>query len=389
MNSLNGFGMIAAILLTLLLPGCGLELGDIPAPKDAELQTRIVTGRYMAGEYHDAIDSTRDQPFVVYHWKYTQGVSLWALLLLDEKLDNPLYTQQVRVSLESYEANGRIKIHGGSEPIDYIGAMAHAILEYSRRTGDNRFLDDALEAARFFHEDVARTPEGLIAYHSDPERGRIWIDALFMVTPLMVKAAAILEDDSYYDDVLDQFRGFSEKLRDEDTGLYHQGFNWHGSGASSGLWGRGNGWMAMAMVECIGALPEDYPGRDELLSLYRDLMAAVVAHQGPGGMWHQLLDKHNSYEETSCTGMFIYALTLGVERGWLDDQYLDAIQRAHTGLLRMISISGNIDNICPGTTTPSSEDGYLKKGPKRNESHGVGPVMLALYGLIPSGQNAE
>lgn len=216
------------VLGMTVLTGCGLELGDVPAPKDAGLQARIVAGRDLAGEYHDVIDSTRDELFVVYHWKYTQGVALWALLLLDERLDSPLYTQQVRASLESYDENDRIKVHGGGEPIDYIGAMAHAILEYSQRTGDNRFLDQALEAARFFHEDVARTPEGLIAYHSDPERGRIWVDALFMVAPLMIKAGTILKDESYYDDVLDQFRVFSEKLRDPEVGLYHQGFNWHG-----------------------------------------------------------------------------------------------------------------------------------------------------------------
>ena len=267
--------------------------------------------------------------------------------------------------------------------------MAHVILEYSFRSDDDRFLDSALEAARFFHHDVARTPEGLIAYHSDPERGRIWADALFMVAPLMAKAGRLLNDESYYDDVLAQFRGFTERLRDPGVGLYHQGWNWHGPGPSPGFWGRANGWTALAMVEVLDTIPDDYPGRDELLALYQDFAGASVEHQGISGMWHQLLNRPESYEETSCTGMFMYALARGVERGWLDETYVHAVERGHAGLSGMISLNGAIDNICPGTSTKSSEQGYLDKEPRRNDSHGIGPVLLGLYGVMRVSDTAE
>jgi len=370
------------MILALLLAGCEPVLKELPAPEDPTLQANIVAARYMAGGYDEAIDSTRDLPYVIYHWRYTQGVTLWALVLLHERTGNPAYLEQVRASLESWDANGRIRIHGGSDPIDYIGAIAHAILEYTQQSGDDRFSDKALEAARFFHESVSRTPEGLIAHHSAPESGRIWVDALFMVTPLMAKAGKILGDETYYDDVLAQFKGFAEKLRDPEVGLYHQGWGWHGPGASPGYWGRANGWAALAMTEVLDTIPADYRGYKELLDLYMDFSSDIVAHQGVGGMWHQLLNRPDSYEETSATAMFIYALARGVQRGWLDQQYLQAIQRGHTGLSRMISIVGNIDNISPGSSTKSSEEGYLDKHPRRNDDHGIGPVLLALYAMM-------
>jgi len=372
--------------LILVLAGCTTDLLDLPAPADAEVQSAIVATRYMAGGYPDVIDRLPGQPYAVYRWGYTQGVTLWALLLLHEQTGNSAYLDQVGAALANYDAHGRIRIHGGSEPIDYIGSMAHAILEYSERSGDDRYLDEALEAARFFRDDVARTPEGLIAYHSKPQGGRIWADALFMVTPLMAKAGRLSDDPSYYDDVLEQFRGFAEKLRDPQVGLYHQGWNWHGSGPSPGFWGRANGWTALAMTEVLDTLPADYAGRDALLTLYRDLGAAIVAHQGSGGMWHQLLDRVDSYEETSCTAMFIYVLARGVERGWLGQEYRTAIERGHAGLSRMISISGGIANICPGTPTQPSEQAYLERGPRRNDSHGIGPVLLATYGVMHAGE---
>ena len=382
MRSVTTYPAIAVGSLAPMLIGCASGLGDLPAPSDPELQASIVAARYIAGGYEDAIDSTRDQPYVIYHWRYTQGVTLWALLLLHERLGNAAYVEQVRASLESWDAHGRIRVHGGSDPIDYIGSVAHAIIEYAQRSGDDRFLDGALEAARFFHEDVDRTPDGLIAHHSAPERGRIWLDALFMVTPLMAKAGAILGDDTYYDDVLAQFEGFTARLRDSDLGLYHQGWGWHGPGASPGFWGRTNGWAALAMTEVLGTIPSGYPGRDALLALYQDFAEALVAHQGVSGMWHQLLNRPDSYEETSATAMFMYALSQGVQRGWLDQRYRDAIYRAHAGLSRQISLAGNIDNISPGSSTKSSEEGYLDKTPQRNDDHGIGPVMLALYGVL-------
>ena len=374
--------VIAAFVLFLSLPGCESGIQDLPAPPDPQVQAGIVAARYMAGGYDEAIDSTRDLPYVIYHWRYTQGVTLWALLLLHEHTGNPAHLEQVRASLESWDAHGRIRVHGGSDPIDYIGAIAHTILEYDRHSGDARFTDQALEAARFFREDVDRTPDGLIAHHSAPERGRIWVDALFMVAPLMAKAGARLGDEAYYDDVLAQFRGFSEKLREPEVGLYHQGWGWHGPGPSPGYWGRANGWAALAMTEVLDTIPAGYPGRGDLLALYRDFAEVIVAHQGRGGMWHQLLDRPDSYEETSATAMFVYALARGVQRGWLDERYLNAIDRGHAGLSRMITLTGNIDNISPGSSTKSSEEDYLDKEPRRDDDHGVGPVLLALYGVM-------
>ncbi len=130
--------------------------------------------------------------------------------------------------------------------------------------------------------------------------------------------------------------------------------------------------------EVLDTIPSGYPGRDDLLALYQGFVEAIVAHQGLGGMWHQLLNRPDSYEETSATAMFIYALSQGVQRGWLDPQYREAIHRGYDGLSRMISLAGNINNISPGSSTKSSEEDYLDTSPQSNDDHCVGPVMLAL-----------
>jgi len=381
---------IGVILLPLLswLAGCNgdwLESAGRVTPELASSKAAVVAARYLAGNYPGTIDSTLDDAVVVYHFTYVNGVTLWALLLWHEQSQNPAYLEQVRVSLEKYRAEGLYR-PGGDDPIDYLGSMAHATLAYCLHTGDERFLQEALDAARFFRDGVSRTPEGLIAHHSAPQRGKIWADALFMTMPLLAKAGKVLNDPTYYDDVLAQFRGFSARLRDRHTGLFHHGYNWHRTGPTPGYWGRANGWVVVAMVEVLDAIPTQHPGREELLALYQDFAAALVARQGPGGMWHQLLNRLDSYEETSATGLICYALARGVQRGWLPADYADAVQHALAGLSRMISWSGDISNICPGTGPQSSENAYLNRAPRRNESHGIGPALLGLYAgtLLPN-----
>jgi rhamnogalacturonyl hydrolase YesR len=372
-----------AALLLAGLAGCDPGLLDPSGrhgPPLTDLKATAVAARYLAGKYPGTINSTLNDPVIVYHFTYANGVTLWALLLWHERTGNDALLEQVRASLAKYQADGRYRPHGGSDPIDYLGSMAHATLAYYLHTGDEQFLDEALDAADFFHDGVSRTPEGLIAHHSAPQRGKIWADALFMTMPLLAKAGAVLDDPAYHDDVLAQFHGFATRLRHPLVGLYHQGYNWHGSGPTPGFWGRANGWVVVAMTEALDAIPEDHPGRDELLALYQDFAAALVAHQGLGGMWHQLLNRPDSFEETSCTGLITYALARGVQRGWLPAEYAVAVRRAAVGLNRMISLTGDIANICPGTPPQSSESAYFNTTPRRNESHGIGPALLGLYG---------
>lgn len=371
------------------LTSCEGVLETLPAPSDAKSQARIIASRYAAGDYPGTINSTLGNEHIVYHFTYTNGVTLWALMLLDGEDGNGDYRAQVRASLEKYAADDLYRPEGGDEPIDYLGSMAHATLVYSRMTGDERFLDEALAAAEYFHSDGARTPADLIAYHENPRRGRIWADALFMTMPLMAKAGQVLGDEVYYDDVLHQFAGFRERLRDPETGLYHQGYNWHGDGPTPGFWGRANGWVLVAMAEALRAIPPTHPGRDELLAAYRDLAAALARYQGSSGMWHQLVDRPDSYEETSCTGLFIYGLARGVEQGWLDMEFADVVRDGHRGLTRMLSLNGDIENICPGTGPQDSESDYFNRGPRRNESHGIGPVLLGTYGTLLLEERAD
>ena len=61
------------------------------------------------------------------------------------------------------------------------------------------------------------------------------------------------------------------------------------------------------------------------------MMAALLKWQRPNGLWGQLVDDPESYDETSATAMFAYAFAEGVRAGVLGDEYLAAAKKAfHT-----------------------------------------------------------
>ena len=41
---------------------------------------------------------------------------------------------------------------------------------------------------------------------------------------------------------------------------------------------------------------------------YKLMMAALLKYQAPDGMWRQLIDRDEAWEESSSSGMFTFAL---------------------------------------------------------------------------------
>ena len=64
-------------------------------------------------------------------------------------------------------------------------------------------------------------------------------------------------------------------------------------------------------------LPAKHKARKPVLAAYRKMMATLLTHQAQSGMWRQLIDHPESWEETSSTAMFTYAFVTGVKNGWL------------------------------------------------------------------------
>ena len=94
-------------------------------------------------------------------------------------------------------------------------------------------------------------------------------------------------------------------------------------------------------------------------------------------MWHQLLDKEDSYLESSSTAMFVYAISLAINEGWIDARYSQIAIKGWQGLTEMITVDGRVKNICAGLNIYNDLAGYYNHPAPLNDIHGLGVVLLA------------
>jgi unsaturated rhamnogalacturonyl hydrolase len=262
------------------------------------------------------------------------------------------------------------------EELDDYGAEGAGTIEVSALDPDPRYRAYVERAAAYATTRQGRLPDGTLA-RAFPRRWTVWADDLYMSVPFLVRMAALTGERRYLDDAVRQVVQFHHLLFDGRAGLmYH---DWYSDTGRPGVafWGRANGWALMAQVELLERLPPDDSRRDTLLALLRRHVAGLARYQDTTGLWHQLLDRSDSYLETSASAMFTWAIARGVDRGWLDPTYAAAARRGWRGVLSRIRPDGRIEGVCAGTGVSDDLADYYRRPTPLNDVHGVGAVLLA------------
>ena len=143
------------------------------------------------------------------------------------------------------------------------------------------------------------------------------------------------------------------------------------------FWGRANGWAMLAQVDLLDRLPANHPQRSILLKLLQQQINGIVHYQSDGGLWHQLLDKTNSYLETSCSAMIVYTIARAVNKGYIEPRYALFAKRGWEGVMSKIHSDGQIEGVCTGTGVGDNLEFYYTRPAPLNDMHGIGTVLLA------------
>lgn len=152
-----------------------------------------------------------------------------------------------------------------------------------------------------------------------------WADGLYMVMPVMTKLYKVTGNPLYLDKLHEYYTYAKELMFDDEAGLFFRDakYVYPQHTTSNGLkdfWARGNGWVFAGLAKVLADLPTDSPYRDEFVSVYRQMAAALAACQQPEGHWtRSLLDpEHAPGYETSGTAFFTYGFLWGINNGLLD-----------------------------------------------------------------------
>jgi unsaturated rhamnogalacturonyl hydrolase len=214
---------------------------------------------------------------------------------------------------------------------------------------------------------------------------RYWIDDMYMIPAIQVQAYRATQEMKYLDRAALAMVAYLDKLQ-QPNGLF-----FHGESAPF-YWGRGNGWMAAGVAELRRSLPASHPHHARIMKGYRQMMAALLQHQDDSGLWNQLIDKSDSWPETSGSAMFTFAFVTGVKEGWLDaNTYGPAARRAWLGLVNQLDAHANLGEVCVGTDKadrvvgPSLEAQlkfYNERPRVAGDLHGQAPLLWTASALL-------
>lgn len=230
---------------------------------------------------------------------------------------------------------------------------------------------------KFISTEQFRFADGTLA-RNRPLANALWLDDLYMSVPALAQMGALTGERKYFDDAVNQITQFSSRMFIGETGLYRHGWIQGMDPHPAFYWARANGWAVVAMAELLSVLPEDHPGRAGVLAQYRAHVAGLAATQGGAGLWHQLLNRTDSYLETSASAMFVYAIARGINRGWLDPlAYGPCASLGWNAVAQKVNAQGQVEGTCIGTGMGFDPAFYYYRPTSVFAAHGYGPVLLA------------
>lgn len=302
-------------------------------------------------------------------WRYQKVCTYYGALIFADATQNESIQKQIIAGYEPFY-KGKRKYHKGHVDYNVFGIWP---LEMYRQTGDENYLKVGLKLADLEFENPRE--DGL------SDLTRFWIDDMYMVGSLQVQAYKSTQNKVYLDRAALTLKVYCDKLQRPNGLFYHRD-------DAPFYWGRGNGWAVAALTEVLLELPRSHEHYNALLNAYQRMLTTLVEYQGEDGMWHQLLDDPESFAESSCTGMFLFALASGIDKGWLSyDAYAPNVEKAWNALAGYVNEKGETIDVCVGTNAKDNKKHYLTRPRSTGNFHGQAAVLWAATAMVNLAKN--
>jgi rhamnogalacturonyl hydrolase YesR len=261
--------------------------------------------------------------------------------------------------------------------LDDAGAVCAAMIKTLRNGGNSNIRPLVDNYINYITTKEFRLPDGTLA-RNRPQKNTLWLDDLYMSVPALAQMGKLTGEQKYFNDAVKQIELFSGRMFNKELNLYMHGWVEEMNVHPEIRWARANGWALMAMAELLDVLPENHKGRAKLLQQFQSHAKGLASFQSGQGFWHQLLDRTDSYLETSATAIYAYCFARGVNKGWLDSKaYAPAALLAWNAVTTKVNEQGQVEGTCVGTGMAFDPAFYYYRPVNVYAAHGYGPVLLA------------
>ena len=266
--------------------------------------------------------------------------------------------------------------------LDDAGAVCAAMIK-AQRSGLNANLRPLIDNyISYVFTKEYRFKDGTIG-RNRPQKNTLWLDDLYMYIPAVAQMGKLTGESKYFDDCVKQVLAYSKRMFNKEKRLYMHGWVESMKVHPEFRWARANGWALMAMSELLDVLPENHPGRVAVLQQFRDHVKGLASYQSGSGFWHQLLDREDSYLETSATAIYAYCIAHACNKGWVDPMtYAPMSILAWNAVSTKINDKGQVEGTCVGTGMAFDPAFYYHRPVNVFAAHGYGPAILAAAEMI-------
>jgi rhamnogalacturonyl hydrolase YesR len=261
--------------------------------------------------------------------------------------------------------------------LDDAGAMCASMIKLQLGKPDfdlRKLIDNYID---YIINKEYRLSDGTFA-RNRPQHNTLWLDDMYMSIPAIVQMGKLTGEMKYYNEATKQIKQFSERMFVKEKGLFMHGWVESMQQHPAFFWGRANGWAILTLTEVLDVLPDNHPERQKILELFRSHIQGIASHQSGEGFWHQLLDRNDSYLETSATTIYVYCIARAINKGWIDAlAYGPVAQLGWNAVSTKINALGQIEGVCVGTGMGFDPAFYYHRPVNVFAAHGYGPVLLA------------
>jgi rhamnogalacturonyl hydrolase YesR len=246
--------------------------------------------------------------------------------------------------------DGRLGVVGSGSATDpAMGGEAYLLA--AKLTGDPAIQAAVQGMLDYILKTAPRAPDGTL-YHvfNNPQ---VWSDGFFSSPPFLAAAGQ-------FDEALRQIDGFRKRLwNPQKKMLSHIWDDGKQAFSDPAFWGSGNGWAAAGVARVIRSLPaERKEDRVRLAAFVKDIVDGCLAFQRPDGLFHDKMDKPDSFVETNAAQMLAFAIYTGVHAGWMPREYAAKADRMRDAARGKVDQFGYVQGACgapgfnrPGTST--------------------------------------
>lgn len=323
-------------------------------------------------------------------WKYWNGVIHLAFHEMAESFNDHRYAEYVRHNyefafrhLDFFQKLFNARIPNANfhqffrlDRLDDFGAMAAGLIPIYMKDKKDEYGIYLERVLHYISEKQDRLKDGTFCRNRFGYTS-LWGDDLYMSVPFLVRAWKLTNDEKYLDDAIRQVVQFHKYLYRPENGLMYHCKILQVKQFGVAHWGRANGWMMMGQVELLKHLPDNHPKRQELIDLLLKQIVGVSRYQSSSGVWRQILDKTDSFLETSSTAMFIRCIAAAVNEGWIDDIFASIAVSGWNGLVNYIKEDGEFTHVSTGFNIKQDLAYYYNRPLEEGGDHGLGALLSA------------